>query len=252
MVAGVLRPLIVSLLAILAITSPVDALPDRATILDFIARYEAPKGYDSIHTATREAPPMPLTQMRLHEVLSWQRQVRRKVVSTAVGRYQFTYRTLTRLSRDYNIDPDRLFDDSLQNELGNLLLDECGYGRRHLSSFGNCLAIVWAALPRVSGKGAGRSAWHGVAGNRALVSQRTFIRFLNAADQSASIESTSGDRYGHSGIGTSEIAMTLTRPKIHFHEFRHAIDRNINRARENESLGESVVVKSKLDPYRMQ
>ncbi len=244
MVAGVLRNLIVGSLVFFAISTRVDALQDRATILDFIARYEAPSGYDSIHTATREAPPIPLTQMLLHEVLSWQRDVRWKVVSTAVGRYQFTYRTLTRLSRDYNIDPDRLFDDSLQDELGNLLLDECGYGKRHLSSFGNCLAIVWAALPRVTGKDAGRSVWHGVAGNRALVSREMFVRFLKAGNQSELIEST--------GTGTDKFVMPLTRPKIQFHEIRHAIDRNINQARENESLGESIVVTFQLDPYRIQ
>ncbi len=252
MVAGVLRFLIVGWLALFAISSPVAALPDRSAILDFIARFEAPDGYDAIHNATREAPPMPLTQMSLHEVLSWQRQIRRRVVSTAVGRYQFTYQTLTRLSRDYHVDSDRLFDDVLQDELANRLLDECGYGKRHLSSFGNCLAIVWAALPRVSGKGAGRSAWHGVAGNRALVSRETFIRFLTAADQSETIDGIVADRLGHPGIGTSEIAVALTRSKIHFHEVRHAIDRSINQAQGTESLGESVVVKFKLDPYRMQ
>ena len=224
MIADVLRPLIISSLALFAISSPVDALPDRATILDFIAQFEAPNGYDSIHAATREALPMPLTQMRMHEVLSWQRNVRPRVVSTAVGRYQFTYRTLTRLSRDYNVDPDRLFDDDLQDELANRLIDECGYGKRHLASFGNCLAIVWAALPRVTGKSAGRSAWHGVAGNRALVSRKTFIQFLKAGDQSVSIASAVVDRYGHLGVGTSEIALTLTRQNFHFYENRHVID----------------------------
>ena len=252
MVIGVLKSLVVGALTLFAIASPVNALPDRAAILDFIAKNEAPGGYDSVHAKTRESPPRPLTRMRFHEVLAWQRHIRPRVVSTAVGRYQFIYQTLTRLSRDYHLDPDRLFDKDLQDELANRLLDECGYGKRQLSPFANCLAVVWAALPRVSGRGTGRSAWHGVAGNRALVSRDAFVRFLRSTGATGPTGSTATVHYGHPGIVASRIGMTLAKPKIRYLETNPAIVRNINQARENGSLGESVVVKFRVDPYRVR
>lgn len=252
MVVGVLRSLVVGALSLFAIVSPVNALPDRAAILDFIGKYEAPGGYDSIHANTRESPPKPLTRMRLHEVLDWQRQIRPRVVSTAVGRYQFIHQTLARLSGDYHLDTDRLFDKSLQDELANRLLDECGYGKRQLSAFANCLAIVWAALPRVAGRGTGRSAWHGVAGNRALVSRDAFVRFLRSTGTTGSSGSTATFLYGHPGIGTRGFEMNLAQSKIRYLENKSAITRNINQARENGSLGKSVVVKFKVDPYQVR
>ena len=125
--------------------------PSRQTILDFIARYEAPGGYDQVHSGTRSPDPRPLTRMTVGEVLDWQKLIRPRVTSTAAGRYQIIYKTLARLVDSYGIDPDLLFDAAIQDHLGELLLTECGYGQRETTAFADCLAQIWAALPRVTG-----------------------------------------------------------------------------------------------------
>ena len=51
-------------------------LPSKAALLDFIARYEAPGGYDQAHAAVPESPPRPLTAMTIREVLAWQKRIR--------------------------------------------------------------------------------------------------------------------------------------------------------------------------------
>lgn len=101
-------------------------LPSKAATLDFIARYEAPGGYDQVHAAVPETPPRPLTAMSIREVLAWQKQIRPRAVSTAAGRYQIIHDTLARLAETYGIDPEQRFDPAMQARLGQLLLDECG------------------------------------------------------------------------------------------------------------------------------
>ncbi|MCY3872708.1 MAG: hypothetical protein OXF88_00265 [Rhodobacteraceae bacterium] len=213
-------------------------LPSKAVILDFIARYEAPGGYDQAHTAVPETSPQPLTAMTIREVLTWQKQIRPRAVSTAVGRYQIIHDTLTRLVETYGIDPEQRFDPATQDRLGRLLLDECGYGTRRKHAFANCLARTWAALPLVSGPSAGRSAWHGIAGNRALVSPANFLAFLE------------GDDRPPQASGSTLAAVDLPRATIRYREVRSAIERKVVEARQNDSLGESVVVRFAVDPYR--
>ena len=213
-------------------------LPSKAAILDFIARYEAPGGYDQTHAAVPEAPPRPLTAMAIREVLAWQTQIRPRAVSTAAGRYQIIHNTLTRLVEAYRIDPEQRFDPAMQDRLGQLLLDECGYGSRQKHAFANCLARTWAALPLVSGPAAGRSEWHGTAGNRALVSPANFIAFLD------------GDDRPSQAAATTLVTVDLPRATIRYRAVRGAIERKVVEARQNDTLGESVVVRFAVDPYR--
>lgn len=215
-------------------------LPSKAAILDFIARYEAPGGYDQVHTAVPETPPRQLTAMTIREVLAWQKRIRPRAVSTAAGRYQIIHGTLTRLVETYGIDPEQRFDPATQDRLGRLLLDECGYGTRQKHAFANCLARTWAALPLVSGPSAGRSAWQGTAGNRALVSQLDFLAFLEG-----------DDRTQQTSI-TTLVAADLPRATIRYRAVRGAIERKVVEARQNDTLGESVVVRFAVDPYRTE
>ena len=78
--------------------------PSRQTILDFIARYEAPGGYDQVYSGTPAPRPRPLTRMTVGEVLEWQREIRPRVTSTAAGRYQIIYKTLVRLVDSYRTE----------------------------------------------------------------------------------------------------------------------------------------------------
>ena len=215
-------------------------LPSKAAILDFIARYEAPGGYDQAHAGVPESPPRPLTAMTIREVLAWQKRIRPRAVSTAVGRYQVIHDTLARLVERYGIDPEQRFDPAMQDRLGQLLLDECGYGTRRKHSFANCLARTWAALPLVSGPSAGHSAWHGTVGNRALVSPAIFLAFLDGDDRPPQASSS------------TLLAVDLPRATIRYRAVRGAIERKVVEAHQNDTLGESVVVRFTVDPYHTE
>ena len=215
------------------------ALPSPRAILDFIARHEAPDGYDQVHSGTPAPKPRPLTRMTVREVLDWQKRIRPQVTSTAAGRYQVIYRTLARLVDSYGIDPNLLFDATMQDRLGELLLVECGYGHRDSTALADCLAQIWAALPRVTGPDAGQSAWHGTAGNRALVTPAAVMAFLEGASPSPV----------PGGLAAS-VTADLPRASIEYSTVRGAIEREIKAAHENETLGQSVVVRMAVDPYR--
>ncbi|MCY3877185.1 MAG: hypothetical protein OXF88_23205 [Rhodobacteraceae bacterium] len=205
------------------------ALPSPNAILDFIARYEAPSGYDQTHNSVSRPPPRPLTKMTLTEVLDWQESIRPKAISTAAGRYQIIHDTLARLVRTYRLDPNRLFSPATQDELGRLLIRECGYGRHTTTDFANCLAGIWAALPKVSGPDAGRSAWAGTAGNRALVTPATVLAFLGQGSQKPP---------------------TVPGVHIQYEIEENAVEESIRNAHENDDLGRSVVIRFTRDPYR--
>ena len=153
-------------------------------LLTFIRRLEAPRGYDDYERRIPIAPPHPLTQMRLGEVLDWQRRVRAAgAPSTAAGGYQIIYPTLLRLVQKHDLDLNAVFDAVLQDRLAQRLIAECGPRPKVTAQsahrrFANCLAGIWAALPLTTGPGRGRSAYHGVAGNRALTSPETVLALL--------------------------------------------------------------------------
>lgn len=214
-------------------------LPSPRAILDFIARFEAPGGYDQVHSGTPAPAPRPLNRMTVGEVLDWQKKIRPRVTSTAAGRYQIIYKTLARLVDSYGVDPDLLFDAAMQDHLGELLLAECGYGRRDYAAFADCLAQTWAALPRVTGPNAGQSAWHGTADNRALVTPAAVMEFLGGTAPPPS----------PGGLAAS-VTADLPRASFVYSAVRSTIEREIKAAHENETLGRSVVVRMAVDPYR--
>jgi len=140
-------------------------------LLTFIRALEAPRGYTDYERRIRIPPPKPLTAMTVGEVLDWQVRVRRSgAPSTAAGGYQVIYPTLKRLVTKYGISRARIFDAGTQDHMARLLIGECGAPgpKRNHPRYGNCLAGIWAALPLTHGPRKGRSAHHGVAGNKAL------------------------------------------------------------------------------------
>ena len=162
--------------------SGTSASPRTTTdLLAFIRAIEAPRGYDDYEARIPAPPPKPLTRMTLGEVLDWQVRVRKAgAPSTAAGGYQVIRATLERLVRAHGLDRDALFDGPMQDRLARLLIAECGDpgppSRR--PRFADCLAGIWAALPMTSGPEKGRSAYEGVAGNRALASPETVLALL--------------------------------------------------------------------------
>ena len=158
-----------------------DSNGTTSDLLAFIRALEAPRGYVDYERRISLAPPKPLTAMTVGEVLDWQVRVRRSgAPSTAAGGYQIIYPTLKRLVSTYGVSRARLFDAATQDHLARLLIGECGRKgpTRNHPRYGNCLAGIWAALPLTHGPERGRSAYHGVAGNKALTRPQTVLALL--------------------------------------------------------------------------
>ena len=173
------------------------------TVLELVRRLEAPGGYDTVYSAVRRKPPRPITTMRVEEVLAWQRDaVRQGSVSSAAGSYQIIRPTLRRLVDQGVVSPSETFDADTQDRLGRHLLRETGYRAGDTSAAtANRIAAVWAALPRLEGPGAGRSAYEGLAGNHALIGADTFRGILDGTLRVADITPElaairAGDRFG--------------------------------------------------------
>lgn len=153
-------------------------------LLAFIRAVEAPGGYDDYERRIPVAPPRKLTRMTVSEVLEWQQVIRRKgATSSAAGAYQIIHATLADLVATHGISRHALFDAEMQDRLARLLLARCGARpkpnetARH-PRYANCLARIWAGLPLVYGPERGRSAYHRVAGNRALVLPEAVLALL--------------------------------------------------------------------------
>jgi hypothetical protein len=139
--------------------------------LNLMGNLEAPRGFDTVSGFAPVPPHRPLTDMTLGEVLAYQERIRAMgTVSSAVGRYQFIYTTLRDLVDRLGIAEDLRFDAEVQTYLARFLMHDCGFYDWHTDPtlLGNCLAQAWAALPLVSGPGAGLSAYAGDGVNAAL------------------------------------------------------------------------------------
>lgn len=133
-----------------------------------------PKGYDAVHTSARIRPPARPTRMTLGQIKKWIRQTPGQ--PHAIGRYQFIPSTLASLMRRARLPETTRFTPAVQDQLADLLLRDAGIekflsGKISLTRFMNNLARIWAGLPLTSGK----SAYHGLAGNRATIAL-TFYR----------------------------------------------------------------------------
>lgn len=146
---------------------------DDRDILSLIGLHEGANNYDIVTHYTRIQPDKPLTLMTIREVMDFQTKVvRAGAGSSAMGMYQYIRKTLADVAIRSGIGYDALFDRYNQDRLSRYSLDQCGFYRHDVpdTQIGNCLAGVWAALPLVSGRNAGKSNYHNYNGNRALTS----------------------------------------------------------------------------------
>ncbi|WP_170566220.1 hypothetical protein [Ruegeria atlantica] len=166
----------------LAAAPPVHA-DTEDTVLELVRRLEAPGGYDTVHDGMGLRPPRPITTLRVEEVLAWQRSaVQQGSLTSAAGSYRIIRLTLQRLVDQGVVSRADRFDAATQDRLGRHLLRETGYRAGDTSdATANRIAQVWAALPRIDGSGAGRSAYEGIAGNPALIGADTFRGVLDGA-----------------------------------------------------------------------
>lgn len=142
---------------------------------------EGPDGYDEITNYARIKPEKPISRMRIWEVMEYQERLRSSgAKSSAVGKYQFIYKTLTYLVDRHNIDRNQLFDGRTQDYLARTLLNDCDYYNpgQDVLTIGDCLAKVWAAFPVMTGKDAGKSYYDDVAGNKALTTTQVMAAII--------------------------------------------------------------------------
>lgn len=151
---------------------------DRA-ILTLIGTFEGPDGYDTVYYGSKVKPEKPITEMTIDEVQAWQdRSVSAGAKSSAAGVYQFIRTTLRDTAQKAGIPSTTKFDRFTQDRMARHALRRCGFYKHTVpdTEIGNCLAGVWAALPIVSGDRMGRSAYHGVAGNKSLTSVESVMK----------------------------------------------------------------------------
>lgn len=145
-----------------------------AHIRQIISQAEAGrKGYDAVQHGARRLPRKLPTQMTIAEIYQWIEQTPGQ--PHAIGRYQFIPVTLKRLVRKLKMSPHETFNETIQDRLADVLLEEAGLsqakrGEISRQTFMNNLAKIWAGLPNSTGK----SHYHGHAGNRATM---TWARF---------------------------------------------------------------------------
>lgn len=147
---------------------------------------EGPDGYDEVTNHARFQPQKAISRMRIWEVLEYQERLRAAgAKSSAVGKYQFIYKTLKHLVDRHHIDRNQLFDGRTQDYLARTLLNDCNYyhANQDVVTIGDCLARVWAAFPVMTGKKAGKSYYDEVAGNKALTTTQVMAAIIRTRFQ---------------------------------------------------------------------
>lgn len=164
--------------------------PRTRGVMEFIGALEAPRGYNDYFGGVAEPPPKQLTTMTIDEVLAWQDGIDARSISEAAGRYQIMEDTLRGLKRRMGLKGDELFDIKMQDRLAVELMGMAGWhpDRDDHEEVANALAKVWAALPLVSGDNEGRSAYHDLAGNKALTTPELYLEVIRRGGDAGVVE----------------------------------------------------------------
>jgi muramidase (phage lysozyme) len=126
--------------------------PSAKILLDFIASYEAPHGYDTVYGNNQRKLTKPITAMSLDELMANQKGFTRAFGSSASGRYQFMRDTLAGLKTELRLTGDEQFTPEFQDWLGYALLKRRGFlkwstGQMTDQGFALGLAQEWASFP---------------------------------------------------------------------------------------------------------
>lgn len=179
-------------------------------LLDFIGKHEAPRGYTDYYRGVSFAPPRPLTEMTVDEVLDWQRRANPPGPGTAAaGKYQIIEQTLQGLKSSMGLTGAERFDADLQDRMAMKLLKGRGWqkfeaGSISAETFANNIAKEWASMPCVSGPKKGRSYYDGDGVNSALCSADEFLRVVTESGLKASVQSP---------LGTAPVTSPIPAPK---------------------------------------
>lgn len=171
-------------------TSAMTIDPRTRGVMEFIGGLEAPRGYNDFFGGVAEPPPRQLTTMTIDEVLAWQDEIDARSISEAAGRYQIMEDTLRGLKARMRLTGGELFDIAMQDRLALELMAMAGWhpDRDDHEVMANALARVWAALPLVSGDAEGRSAFDGLAGNKALTTPELFLEVVRRGGDAGIVE----------------------------------------------------------------
>jgi muramidase (phage lysozyme) len=156
--------------------------PAAARILDFVAGPESRGNYNAVYGNARATED--LGQFTLDQILARQQAARRAgAESTAIGRYQFIFKTLSGLKARLGLDGTERFTPELQDRLAFQLLRDRGFdrwrsGQMPTETFANELAKEWAGLPNLR---TGRSHYDGDGLNASGVSPRQVLAALGEA-----------------------------------------------------------------------
>jgi hypothetical protein len=179
-----LRAIVISAAASLLSAAGPTSVSFSANDTDFLnmmGNLEGPRGYGTVFDGVPALPQAQIDDMNIGEVLDYQRSIRKMgTASSAVGRYQFIYLTLQDLVEKQGISEAMIFDGEMQTFLARTLMSNCGFYDvdQQSTALGDCLAGVWAALPRVSGPGRGSSVYAGDGLNKSLVSADRVMQVL--------------------------------------------------------------------------
>lgn len=148
-------------------------------LLDLIGKHEAAGNYNAVYQ--KAGSKAELSKLTLDQILSSQVAARRRgVKSTAIGRYQFVYKTLRGLKYELGLSGKERFTPRLQDQLGLALLHRRGWaafkaGKLSKRQFAFRLSQEWAALPNPN---TGRSYYAGDGLNASSVSTAAVYRTL--------------------------------------------------------------------------
>lgn len=143
----------------------------EASLLSLIRKHEARGNYNAVFGNANSD--FDLSQLTVDEILAQQQEARKRgAKSTAIGAYQFIYKTLRGLKAEMGLTGNEKFTPELQDKMGVALLNRRGLqsfraGRISKKQFALSLSQEWAALPNPN---TGRSFYAGDGLNRSLVS----------------------------------------------------------------------------------
>ncbi|MCZ4274139.1 hypothetical protein [Maritalea porphyrae] len=148
-------------------------------LFSLIASVEAPhRQYDAVHHKAKIKPPHNPTKLTLGEVFEWIEATPNQF--HAIGRYQFIPATLAYLVEAENLSLKQRFSEQVQDQLALKLLNDAGWQQYQahempIKAFMDRIAKVWAGFPLENGK----SAYDGLAGNRAVITRAHFETAMN-------------------------------------------------------------------------
>lgn len=148
---------------------------------DTIGSVEAPGGYSQVYNNMKTGLDVPLQNAPLRDVFKAQRNMLAQgSKSSAVGKYQFTQATLSRITDKLGFTGDETFSPEVQDTLFLELAKERGLerfmaGTISKEEFAKNLSKEWAALPNPY---TGKSYYQGIAGNKSLIKVKEFLDTL--------------------------------------------------------------------------